>query len=53
MCGGESLPQWAPSSQFDGGETIVHEGLSYTAKWYTRNQEPGNQYGPWEAAGSC
>ncbi|MGJ9425729.1 ExeM/NucH family extracellular endonuclease [Nesterenkonia halotolerans] len=52
-CGEETLPQWAPSSQFDGGETIVHEGTSYTAKWYTRNQEPGDQYGPWEENGSC
>ncbi|MGJ9372886.1 ExeM/NucH family extracellular endonuclease [Nesterenkonia sp. CF4.4] len=52
-CGDETLPQWAPSSQFDGGETIVHEGVSYTAKWYTRNQEPGNRYGPWEKSGSC
>lgn len=52
-CGDATLPQWAPSSQFDGGETIVHEGTSYTAKWYTRNQEPGDQYGPWEENGSC
>ena len=52
-CADTTLPQWAPSSQFDGGETIVHEGLSYTAKWYTRNQEPGDQYGPWEETGSC
>lgn len=52
-CGDETLPQWARSSQFDGGETIVHEGVSYTAKWYTRNQEPGDRYGPWEQSGSC
>ncbi|GAA1146204.1 ExeM/NucH family extracellular endonuclease [Nesterenkonia lutea] len=52
-CGDATLPQWAPSSQFDGGETIVHEGVSYSAKWHTRNQEPGDPYGPWEETGSC
>lgn len=52
-CAGETWAQWAPSSQFDGGETIVHDGVSYTAKWHTRNQEPGGRYGPWEESGSC
>ncbi|MBO0594098.1 ExeM/NucH family extracellular endonuclease [Nesterenkonia sp. E16_7] len=52
-CSGETWAQWAPSSQFDGGETVVHDGVRYTAKWHTRNQEPGGRYGPWEESGSC
>lgn len=52
-CGSESVPTWAESTRFEGGETVVHEGELFTAKWYSRNQEPGDPYGPWESGGSC
>lgn len=53
QCAGEVLPAWAPSTEFRGGETVVHRDTIYTAKWYSRNQQPGEQWGPWEPQGSC
>jgi hypothetical protein len=26
----------------------VHDGDRYRAKWWTRNQEPGDPHGPWQ-----
>src|SRR5699024_2998307 len=39
---------WTSSRIFTTGEVVVHEGQEYTAKWWTRNQEPGDPHGPWE-----
>lgn len=39
---------WTPSRIFTAGDVVVHEGQEYTAKWWTRNQEPGDPHGPWE-----
>ncbi|WP_300342743.1 ExeM/NucH family extracellular endonuclease [Nesterenkonia sp.] len=52
-CGGETYPAWASSTEFTGGETVVHQGGAYTAKWYSRSQQPGDPYGPWEKIGDC
>lgn len=52
-CESGTYPAWAASTEFRGGETVVHEGTVYTAKWYSRNQEPGDQWGPWEDSGDC
>ncbi|WP_188503780.1 carbohydrate-binding protein [Nesterenkonia alkaliphila] len=52
-CESGTYPAWAASTEFRGGETVVHEGTIYTAKWYSRNQEPGDQWGPWEDGGNC
>lgn len=53
QCGGETVNAWAASTRFLGGETVTHDGELYTAKWYSRNQEPGDPYGPWDPVGSC
>lgn len=53
QCDSGNYPMWAPSSQFEGGETVVHEGTVYTSRWYSRNQAPGEQWGPWEEGASC
>ena len=46
--------QWTTSRIYTGGETIVHDGALWTAKWWTRNQEPdGSTWGPWIGAGTC
>ncbi|MGV8978317.1 MAG: Ig-like domain-containing protein [Cellulomonas sp.] len=45
--------QWTDSWVFTGGETVVHDGALWTARWWTRNQEPGQKNGPWATAGSC
>ncbi len=39
---------WTPSRIFLAGDVVEHDGQQYTAKWWTRNQEPGDAYGPWE-----
>ncbi|WP_402461518.1 alpha-L-arabinofuranosidase C-terminal domain-containing protein [Isoptericola aurantiacus] len=44
----EGVAVWTPSRIFTAGDVVVHDGVTYTAKWWTRNQEPGTgQGGPW------
>lgn len=52
-CQSGVYPAWAASTEFDGGETVVYNDTVFTAKWYSRNQEPGDQWGPWEDVGNC
>jgi chitinase len=30
------------------GDQVVHDGVTYTAQWWTRAQEPGVKNGPWK-----
>ncbi|WP_435737415.1 carbohydrate-binding protein [Cellulosimicrobium sp. PMB13] len=39
---------WKPTRVYVRGDTVTHEGTEYTAKWWTRNQEPGDRWGPWD-----
>ncbi|PFG42353.1 alpha-L-arabinofuranosidase [Isoptericola jiangsuensis] len=39
---------WTPSRIFTAGDVVVHDGVRYTAQWWTRNQEPGGKHGPWK-----
>ncbi|WP_157984001.1 carbohydrate-binding protein [Nesterenkonia muleiensis] len=52
-CEAGTYPAWAASTEFTGGETVVHGGTVYTAQWYSRNQEPGDPWGPWAESGDC
>ncbi|WP_420110557.1 glycosyl hydrolase family 28-related protein [Pseudactinotalea sp.] len=53
-CGAEELAAWTPSWVYTGGEVAVHDGASWQARWWTRDQEPGaSEWGPWEQLGSC
>lgn len=38
---------WTESRIFHGDDVVVHDGATYVAKWWTRNQEPGDPWGPW------
>ncbi|MFE7698837.1 exo-alpha-sialidase [Microbacterium keratanolyticum] len=38
---------WAASRIFVTGDEVTHDGQSYVAKWWTRNQVPGDKNGPW------
>ncbi|MGF0115471.1 glycoside hydrolase family 97 catalytic domain-containing protein [Promicromonospora sp. Marseille-Q5078] len=38
---------WTDSRIFTAGEFAVHDGTTYEARWWTRNQEPGDLHGPW------
>lgn len=42
-----SYPAWTRSWIYTGGETVAHHGHLWKARWWTRNQEPGDRNGPW------
>lgn len=48
---GDGVREWTRSWVYDGGDTVAHDGRTYRAKWWTRNQEPGAKNGPWEDQG--
>lgn len=48
---GEGVRTWTASWIYNGGEIVAHDGHTWQAKWYTRNQEPGDLYGPWKDLG--
>lgn len=43
---------WTSSWTYNGGETVVYNGQLWKAKWWTRNQQPGDLWGPWQKLGS-
>jgi chitodextrinase len=38
---------WTESRIFHRDDVVLHDGATYVAKWWTRNQEPGDPWGPW------
>jgi Uncharacterized protein contain chitin-binding domain type 3 len=38
---------WTPTTVYTAGDRVSHNGHVYEARWWTRNQEPGNPNGPW------
>ncbi|WP_433796517.1 fibronectin type III domain-containing protein [Actinoplanes sp. CA-252034] len=52
-CGDATHPAWTPSWIYTGGEIVHHDGRVWEAKWWTRNQEPGDPHGPWRDRGGC
>jgi chitodextrinase len=42
---------WASTAIYTAGDRVTHEGGVYEAKWWTRNQAPGDPYGPWKPIG--
>ncbi len=53
-CAAGTDPAWTESWEYDGGETVAHDGHRWTARWYSRNQEPGSTpWGPWQDLGAC
>ncbi len=49
---GENIRAWTASWVYTGGETVAHNGHTYKAKWWTRNQAPGSPNGPWQDLGT-
>lgn len=39
---------WSPDGTYDTGSTVTFRGALYQASWWTRNQPPGDPYGPWQ-----
>ncbi|HKP07747.1 MAG TPA: carbohydrate-binding protein, partial [Microbacterium sp.] len=52
-CGSAALPAWTDSWIYTGGEKVVHDGRQWQAKWWTRNQIPGDKNGPWQLLSVC
>ncbi|WP_213456374.1 Ig-like domain-containing protein [Rhizomonospora bruguierae] len=44
---------WTDSGIYLTGQTAVHDGIRWTAQWWTRNQEPGDKNGPWVKTDTC
>ncbi len=45
--GPNGVAAWTPSRVYTEGDTVSWHGASYSAQWWTRNQEPGGTAGPW------
>ncbi|GGK91687.1 ExeM/NucH family extracellular endonuclease [Mangrovihabitans endophyticus] len=43
-----AAPAWNASTVYDTGDTVTYHGSTWRALWWTRNQPPGDPYGPWE-----
>jgi len=52
-CASGPVTRWTNSWVYTGGETVFFNGQRWKAKWWTRNQTPGDQWGPWETIGTC
>ena len=37
-----SFQDWNPNNSYLEGDSVSYNGLNYTAKWWTNNEEPGN-----------
>lgn len=49
---GDGVRAWTSSWVYTGGQTVAHNGHLWKAKWWTRNQEPGDPHGPWQDLGT-
>ncbi|WP_440576085.1 glycoside hydrolase family 19 protein [Streptomyces sp. AC154] len=45
-------PLWSSSTVYTAGGTVSHHGRNWTAKWWTRNENPGATT-VWSDAGAC
>lgn len=48
--GGSGQTTWNANTVYTGGNTVLYNGVTYRAKWWTRgdNPETCGQWGPWE-----
>ncbi|MEV6237976.1 family 20 glycosylhydrolase [Lentzea sp. NPDC051838] len=48
-------PAWDRTKVYNGGELVSHNGHKWTAKWWTKGEEPGTtgQWGVWRDDGVC
>jgi chitodextrinase len=42
---------WTATTVYNTGDRVSYGGQVYEAKWWTRNQAPGDANGPWKAVG--
>ncbi|MBD3139860.1 LamG-like jellyroll fold domain-containing protein [Microbispora bryophytorum] len=41
-------PAWAATTVYDTGDQVSYHGSVWHASWWTKNQTPGDPYGPWQ-----
>ncbi|GAA1994499.1 glycosyl hydrolase family 18 protein [Isoptericola halotolerans] len=50
----ECAPAWAPGAVYTQGDVASHDGVNYSASWWTQGDEPGaSAWGPWASQGAC
>jgi enterochelin esterase-like enzyme/chitodextrinase len=42
------IPAWSSSTTYDAGDLVSYNGSTWVASWWTRNQVPGDPFGPWQ-----
>lgn len=42
------VQEWSADRIYVAGDRVLYGGDEYTAKWWTRNQQPGDKWGPWQ-----
>ncbi|SNT63910.1 Calcineurin-like phosphoesterase [Asanoa hainanensis] len=42
---------WTPTTVYEAGDRATYQGKVYEAKWFSRNQPPGDKNGPWKLIG--
>ena len=47
----DAVQAWSKTTVYDTGDRVTHNGKTWRAKWWTRNQAPGDPWGPWETVG--
>jgi len=59
--GGSTAPDdceavaWSPSSVYDSGDEVTHDGHAFRARWWTVGEEPdpADEWGAWADLGPC
>lgn len=46
--GCSGLTAWSASQVYVAGNVVSHQGVKYTAKWWTQNQNPATNSGQWD-----
>jgi len=49
---GRYVLTWTDSNVFDNGDVVYYDGYFFRAQWWTRNQSPRTQWGPWQVVGA-
>lgn len=44
---------WQAGNVYTDGDVVTHEGHEWEAKWWTRQEPSGSQWGPWRDLGPC
>ena len=39
---------WSAGTVYTSGDLVSYDGSIWEAQWWTKNQKPGDPYGPWE-----